>query len=157
MSVPTPDHPASKPIPVARPRRGGTIPTVAVADGDDMVATRSPWELYGWAASVLIHLVLLLILGLWYFTLPPNQVRTFDTRLAGSELGSDMGMTELGGLDTPVALPELINEPSPTSTLERMRSIELATDPTAGFLGNSRNPGAGAGGWIRPGEVWFGG
>ena len=145
MSVPSPDHPASKPIPVARPKRGVTIPTVEVADGDDMVDARSPWELHGWAASVLIHLVLLLIPGLWYFTLPPSQVRTFDTRLAGSELGSDLGMTELGGLDTPVALPELINEPSPTSTLERMRPIELATDPTAGFLGNSRNPGAGAG------------
>ena len=87
----------------------------------------------------------MLILGLWYFALPTSQVKTFDTRLAGSELGSDMGMMELGGLDTPVVLPELINAPSPTSTLERMRPIELATDPTAGFLGNSRNPGAGAG------------
>ena len=145
MSVPPLNPPSSKPVPVARAARGVVIPKVEVAEGDDAVETRSPWELHGWAASLLIHLALLVILGLWYFTQPKSEVRTFDTRLAGSELGSEIGLMELGGLDTPVILPEAITMPTATATLERMKPIDLPTDPTAGFAGSLRNPGAGAG------------
>ena len=145
MSEPSPELPTGKPIAVARPKRGVRIPSVEVADDDDTGDSRSRWELHGWAASVLIHLALLVVLGLWYFTLPPSQVRTFDSRLEGSNLGPELGMMELGGIDTPIALPESITPPSPTSTLERIRPIELATDPTAGMPASLRNPGAGQG------------
>ena len=107
---------------------------------------RSPWELHGWAWSILAHALLLLILGLWYFARKPSQVRTFDTRLAGSEFGVEEGMTTLGGLDTPVAMPELAPlGPDPESTFARLQPTEIAPNPLAGFQGNTGNPGAGQG------------
>ncbi len=106
---------------------------------------RSPWELHGWTWSLLAHGLLLLILGLWFFSPPRSKVQTFDTRLAGSDLGSDAGLTPLGGLDTPVTLPDAVQPPTETSTLERIKPVELDTNPTAGITGNVTNPGAGAG------------
>src|SRR5947209_3819893 len=105
---------AAKPtraVPVARP----ALPGVAVVPPgeEDQQEYRSPWELTGWAWSIVAHSILLLILGLWYFGGRPSQVRTFDTRLAGSEHGVEDGLNQLGGLDTPVAMPELA--PTPTS------------------------------------------
>ncbi len=146
MSDPTP-KPApkrSKAIPVARP----ALPGVSVAPGDDATEepSRSPWELHGWAWSILAHSILLLILGLWYFGGKPSQVRTFDTRLAGSEHGVDEGMTNLGGLDTPVAMPDAEpTAPSAETTFSRLKPTDIAPAPLAGFQGNTGNPGAGLG------------
>jgi len=144
MSLP-PSDPPLKTIPVARATRRGTIPAVEVADGDDIVDPRSPWELHGWTWSLLGHAILLLILGLWFFSPPRSQVQTLDTRLAGSEFGSEAGLTPLGGLDTPVTLPDAVRPPNETSTLERIKPVELDSYPTAGITGNVANPGAGAG------------
>lgn len=145
MSVPPPNLPPSSPIPVARRVRAGAIPKVEVAEDDDAVESRSPWELHGWAASLIIHVILLTILGLWYFTQPSTKVRTFDSTLAGSELGSEAGLQTLGGIDTPVILPDAALPPPQTATLERIKPLDVAPDPTAGFAGASKNPGAGAG------------
>ena len=144
MSLP-PSDPPLKPIPVARATRRGTIPKVEVADGDEVVDLRSPWEVHGWTWSLLGHGLLLLILGLWFFSPPRSKVQTFDTRLAGSDLGADTGLTPLGGLDTPVTLPDAVQPTTTTSTLERIKPVELDTNVTAGITGNVANPGAGAG------------
>jgi len=100
----------------------------------------------GWAWSVAAHALLLLTLGLWYFAPKPSQVKTFDTRLAGSEFGVEDGMETLGGLDTPVAMPELAPPtPTPEASFSRLQKDEVLTNPLAGFQGNTGNPGAGQG------------
>ena len=132
-------------IPVARP----AAPALAVdAPPEEMIEeeARSPWELHGWVYSISAHAILLLIAGLWYFGGKPSQVRTFDTRLAGSEFGVDEGMTNLGGIDTPVAMPDLVpTPPSPESTFTRLQQNDVTSNPMAGFQGNTGNPGAGLG------------
>ncbi len=144
MSLP-PSNIPPKGIPVARAaRRGAAIPVVEVGEADDAAAARPPWDWHGWGWSIAVHALLLLILALWVFSPPASKVQTFDARLAGSEFGSEEGMKELGGLDTPVTLPDSIQPPAETSTLERIRPIELA-DPTAGLVGAAKNPGAGLG------------
>jgi hypothetical protein len=146
MSDPSPKL-AVKPtrtVPVARPALPGVD---VVPPGEEMDEDfRSPWELHGWAWSILGHSLLLLILGLWYFGNKPSQVRSFDTRIAGTPFGVDEGLSTLGGLDTPIAMPEL-EQPAPTveTTLARLKPTETAPNPLAGFQGNSGNPGAGQG------------
>ena len=141
-----PSKPKPSSVPMALPgRRRPLIPAVQVAEGDEEVETTSPWEWHGWAWSLLVHSLLLLALGLWVFSTPTSQVRTFDTRLAGSDLGSEAGLTELGGLDTPIVLPDLVPPPTATTTLERIRPIDMAPQPTAGITVNVTNPGAGLG------------
>ena len=133
MSVPpsnlpsTTFNPTPPPVPVAKPRRRASVPAVTVAEGDDVVDTRSPWELHGWAASLGIHFVLLLILGLWYFAPPATKVKSFDTRLAGTEFGSDDGMSSTGGLDTPLPPPEAM-APSPELTPAKLQASDSHPD-----------------------------
>ena len=131
-------------VPVAKP----AAPGLAVkALPEEMLEgeTRSPWELHGWAYSIVAHSILLLVLGLWYFGGKPSQVRTFDTRLAGSQFGVDEGMTNLGGLDNPVSMPELAPvPPSPESTFTRLQPVDAVPSPLAG-LTSGGNPGAGSG------------
>jgi hypothetical protein len=131
--------------PVARPA-ASRIAVVASPEEEVEEDARSPWEVQGWAYSIAAHSILLLILGLWYFGAKPSQVRTFDTRLAGSEQGVDEGMTELGGLDTPVAMPELApTPPAPESTFTRLQQNDVSAHPLAGLVGSNSNPGAGSG------------
>lgn len=142
MASQTPESRPRPPVPVARP----ALPGVAVVPGEEVEGGRSPWEMHGWAWSILAHAILLLILGLWYFGGKPSQVRTFDTRLAGSEFGVDEGMTNLGGLDTPVAMPDVQPTAPPTETsFSRLKQSDVAPNPLAGFQGNTGNPGAGQG------------
>ncbi len=133
---------ASKPLPKARP----AAPGIAVATNpDDEVEPelRSPWELTGWAWSLVAHAVLLLILALWYFAPPPTKVPTFDTRIAGTEHGVEDGIESLGGLDSPTAMPELT--PMAEASVTKLPMPELAANPLAGFAGQTGNPGAGTG------------
>ncbi|WP_435018856.1 YfaP family protein [Tundrisphaera sp. TA3] len=133
---------APKGVPVGRPKR----PLVRVRTSpevEDDVRRISPWEWQGWGWSIAAHALLLLILGLWYFTPPPTGVKTFDTRLAGTELGSEYGMSSLGGLDTPLPPPELSS--SPDTSITSLKASDITPDPMAGFTGKSDNPGAGQG------------
>jgi hypothetical protein len=146
MSDPSPEL-IKKPravVPIARP----ALPGVSVDPGDDpgQEPGRSPWELHGWAWSILAHAILLLILGLWYFGGKTSQVRTFDTKLAGSDFGVDEGLTALGGLDTPVSMPEVTPAaPATETTFSRIKTPEVSPNPLAGFQGSNANPGAGQG------------
>ncbi len=143
--------PTAEPKAKAKPKVGrppkGRVP-VAIkpgAEDDEADDAQSPWEVQGWAWSILAHALLLIILGVWYLNGRPSQVPTLDARLAGSEHGVDEGMTNLGGLDTPVAMPEVAPEaPRPEATFSRMKS-EVPINPLAGFAGNTGNPGAGLG------------
>ncbi|WP_435009165.1 YfaP family protein [Tundrisphaera lichenicola] len=147
MSDPSPKlaSKTTRPVPMAKP----ALPGVVLAPpGEDEIdePSRSPWEFHGWAWSILGHSILLLIMGLWFFGSKPSQVRTFDTKLAGSEFGVDEGLTALGGLDTPISMPEpLPMAPRPEATFARLKTSEIAPNPLAGFQGNTGNPGAGRG------------
>ncbi len=134
-----PAPPRKKPVPVAK---APVVVAEVAPEGPE--EARSPWELHGWAWSIGAHALLLLILGLWYFAPRPSQVKTFDTRLAGSEFGVDEGLTNLGGLDTPVTMPDAVPTPNPEATFSRLKS-DITPAPLAGFAGNTGNPGAGQG------------
>jgi hypothetical protein len=130
-------------VPIAKPAVGLAVKAVP----EDMIVedTRSPWEIHGWAYSIAAHALLLLILGLWYFGTKPSQVRTFDTRLAGSQFGVDEGLKNLGGLDAPEVMPELApSPPSPEATFTRPLTNDAPPAPLAG-LTKTGNPGAGNG------------
>lgn len=132
-------------VPVARPPVAGlAIKAVPEKEIEQESDDRSPWELHGWAYSLAGHAILLLILGLWYFGAKPSQVRTFDSRLAGSEFGAEDGLTELGGIDAPV--PEFA-PPTPTAatTLTRLQPTEPSANPLEGLRGNTGNVGVGQG------------
>jgi hypothetical protein len=145
MSIPSPRSRSKSKVPLAKP----ALPGVAVvAPHEERVEpeTRSPWELHGWASSIAAHSIVLLFLGFWYFSTKPSQVKTFDTRLAGSEFGDEDGLTALGGLNTPMAMPELApTPPTPESTFTRLQQTDVSPNPLAGFQGGTGNPGAGQG------------
>ena len=144
MRPESPGLPARSAVPVARPP-GPSLGVKATPEEWIEVDTRSPWELHGWAYSLAGHAVVLLILGLWFFSARPTQVRTFDSALTGSEFGVEDGMTELGGIDAPV-MPTLA-PPSPTSesTLTRLSTTEPSPNPLEGFQGKAANVGVGLG------------
>ena len=132
-------------VPVARAPVPG-LAVKALPEDMDVELVRSPWELHAWSYSVIAHSLLLLILALWYFGNKPSQVRTFDSRLAGSEFGADSGLTNLGGIDNPASMPEIAPplEPTSPSTLASLQKTEPLPNalPSATNMGN---PGAGNG------------
>ena len=99
--------PAARPIPVAKP--APPRPKLADDPGPTPVAELlEPNSIKGWSVSLAFHAALLLILALWYFAPPRQDVKTFDTRMAGSEFGDESG-TELKGalgLELPMAMQE---------------------------------------------------
>ena len=129
-----------------KPRRSAkpAIKVQTSPEDQDEVKHLSPWEIHGWTWSVGAHALLLLILGLWYFAPPASKVKTFDTRLAGTELGSEYGTSSLGGLDTPLPPPEPM-APNPDRSFAALKASDITPDPMAGFSGRSDNPGAGQG------------
>jgi hypothetical protein len=132
-------------VPVAKPA-GPNLAVKAVPEEELPVETRSPWEVHGWGISIAVHSLLLLILALWYFGTKPSQVRTFDTRLAGSALGVDEGLTNLGGLDTPTPMPELAPSPVTTeSTFTRLQPPDAVPTNALPSATNMGNAGAGNG------------
>jgi hypothetical protein len=140
-----PREPEARPRP-KKPRLRPAKPVVEVDAGseDDAEEKRwSPWEVHGWTWSIGVHALLLLILGLWYFSPPSSKVKTFDTRIAGTEFGSESGMSSLGGLDTPLPPPEP-TAASPDASFN-LKSSDITPDPMAGFVGSQDNPGAGQG------------
>ncbi len=105
----------------------------------------TPAGIKGWAWSAGFHAALLVVLWFWVFSPSARPPTTFDTRLAGSAFGVLEGLNTLGGIDTPVNLPE----PTPTKEtgFTSLKSDDIPlTSPSAGFAGQeAKNPGAGLG------------
>jgi hypothetical protein len=108
----------------------------------------------GWIGSVGLHAALLLTMALWYFAPPIRSPIRFDSRLAGSPEGVPEGLNLAGGLNTPLAMPEILGDAadrSPEALLElRAPELEPAASPrgskaTGGGGLDNPNPGAGAG------------
>lgn len=128
-----------------KPRRRKTIPEVNVDPDAEVVDESTPWTWHdGWLWSIGAHGLILLILGLWYFTPKASQVRTFDSTL-GSDLGRDDGLTALGGIDQPVSLPDPVAAPAVDSPTERIKPIDFLPDPMAGATEKATNVGVGNG------------
>ena len=138
-----------KPIPMARPaptpalaKPVTPIPVSANAEeAAQAVPVPSRWEMHGWSWSILAHATLLLILGLWYLAPKASQVRTFDTRIAGSDNGVEEGVSNLGALNNPVSMPEA-PPTTPDTSMTRLKTSEITAPVLAGLAGN---PGAGNG------------
>ncbi|WP_165232403.1 YfaP family protein [Aquisphaera insulae] len=156
-----PRVPVAGPPPVARPvdsmpgqDRAPSLPPV-----DDLdLPWWTPAALKGWAASMVLHGILLLILAFWAFSPPLHRVIQIDGRLAGSPNGVPEGSTLTGGLNAPIDVPdhplELPPPPTPfeemplelnSNGLESMLTRARDARPSAGGGAPNANPGAGDG------------
>jgi hypothetical protein len=156
MSLETPRRPNAA-IPVAKP----VAPPVGVQTKPDEekapeASLLDPSSIKGWTSSLGLHAVLLLVFGLWVFSPPRNEGKSFDSRIgegAGEEGGGGGTLDGTEGIDQPLVL-----EPAPpTPADERPRSLSasaLQLDPEAALKaslaantveGGANNPGAGAG------------
>jgi hypothetical protein len=117
----------------------------------------SPEAIKGWAGSVVLHVILLVLLACWYFSPPLNRMVTFDSRLAGSPNGVAEGEMLTGGLNTPMPMPAapladnaLVADSPSLAQLElaplqpelRVRAAKIAS---GGGGKPNDNPGAGDG------------
>jgi hypothetical protein len=150
--------PAILPVPVAGPP---SRPAMAADQAADASLIDVPWwtpeSIKGWAGSVTLHGLLLLILGFWYFAPRNDGPIAFDSRLAGSPHGVPEGETLTGGLNTPLPMPLAALDEKETSLipapLTQMDTIPLEADlrfrsnkkPAAGGGEANDNPGAGEG------------
>ena len=86
------------PVPVARPPE---LPKPGLTPVDPEPPLEWDWwtpeAIRGWAGSVVLHIVLLLILAFWYFSPPLHKAVIFDSRLAGSSNGVPEGEMFSGG------------------------------------------------------------
>jgi hypothetical protein len=145
-------------VPIARPP---IPPTTVVPDGDrDPIFEWSWWTpeaLKGWAGSVSLHAVLLLILACWYFAPRSNGQITFDSRLAGSLNGVPEAEMLTGGLNTPLTMSaaplveNVLGIDSPAlgqlelAPLEPEVRFRIAKNASGGGGKANDNPGAGDG------------
>jgi hypothetical protein len=143
-----PSATAKSAIPVAKPAPPRVKVEGEPIESDEQPVLLSPAGIKGWAWSAAIHVVLLIILGFWVFSPPKNAPPVLDTRLSGTDFGVPEGVNTLGGIDTPITMPE----PPPTIPTADSKFSTLKPDdisllsPTAGFAGrDAKNPGAGLG------------
>jgi hypothetical protein len=153
---------AGETYPIARP----AIPGSAVLGGVTPVAeeeSESPWltpeMIKGWASSVVLHAILLLCLACTYFAAKATGPKTIEGRLAGSERGVEGGLTNLGGLNTALTMPEAPTAspafPDPVLASIRPLEIQPVEPKVTSLIGGDRasadggirnnNPGAGDG------------
>lgn len=148
-------------IPVAKPANPVPQYTAPPAEPEEESAPSilTPEGLKGLGSSVALHAVLLLIMALWWFAPKARPTATLDTRLAGSDMGVEDGLTLLGGLNSEVAMPEGVQAtPEIEKALSNVQSIDMpkfevankneapgAEKATGGGGLKNNNPGAGAG------------
>ncbi len=144
-------------VAVAGPPRPSPAPPVKLEEPVEAEPWWSPEWLKGWAASLAMHIALLVVLGLWYFVPSKNGAIAFDSRLAGSPNGVPDGDTLSGGLNTPLPMPsaplaadEVSVMPAPLTQLDLnpLEPLSIARrngPPSAGGGRPNDNPGAGDG------------
>jgi hypothetical protein len=147
-------------IPLAGPplrSRPEVAPDTAPLDADSPLTWKA-WTaeaLKGWAASLVLHTLLLLSLAFWYFAPRVKPATAFDSRLAGSPRGMLDSDQLTGGLNTPLPMPaapldsfELV---APALTQLDLKPLEprfefgKAKNASGGGGERNDNPGAGDG------------
>ncbi len=144
-------------VPVARLARTKPLVVTGPDTGESGAHAFSLEAAKGWASSLVLHGMVLLVLAFWYFAPKPPQAKPIDTRLMGSEMGVDDGLTITGGLNRPLAMPEALNE-APEPILTALKPLDLtppevktsrkprgAETPSGEGGMDSDNPGAGEG------------
>jgi hypothetical protein len=146
------------PVPVARPPDRPQVAEMPV-DPEPLLEWDwwTPEAIKGWAGSVALHVLLLMVLAFWYFSPPLHRIVTFDSRLAGSPSGVPEGEIFTGGLNTPSPVPvapladNALAADSPSLAQLEFASLELnlksrvAKNPSGGGGQPNDNPGAGEG------------
>ena len=146
---------ARESIPVAKPATPA-LPIDATDGGPVDSSWLTPEVLRGWGSSLTLHGVILLAMALLYFAPKGSTPRSFDTRLAGSEMGVEEGLSATGGLNTPLEMAASTDSPAePVSSsfkpleLEapdaKLSSLSGASKPSGGGGMDNPNPGAGEG------------
>lgn len=134
-------------IPVARPARPAVL--VETQDEPEELETRFFTEetLKGWASSLVLHAILLLCLGFWYFAPKLNDQRPLNARLAGSERGVEDGLTLTGGLNTEFTMPAAPPPEHPDPVLAAVAPLDLTPlEPKVGIdFGGAEKPSADGG------------
>lgn len=153
-------------VPVAKPpaqsARLGVRPQLKPPPEESAVEEEPlpPSALKGWATSVALHAVFLLVMALWFFSTNPHPPKVIDTTLAGSEFGDDLGDQFKGGLgmDTPLAMPDTGETPLeavptitslPANMLTPSPDMMKASNPADASNGGGANlasPGQGGSG-----------
>jgi hypothetical protein len=97
----------------------------------------------------------LLVLALWYFAAPLRGPIRFESRLAGSLNGAPEGTFLTGGMNTPLAMPDLPGNmidsagesllEMKTAPLEPVLALSRGAKPSGGGGVANNNPGAGDG------------
>jgi hypothetical protein len=150
------DYPTARPARVDPPL---VAPITPEAEEDVEQPWLTPQVIKGWASSLALHALLLFCLAFWYFAPRVSMTRPFDSRLAGSERGIEDGLTNLGGLNTAMTIPEAPvasrDIPDPVLTSIKPLEIEPLEPKVASLIGSDRpsaeggirnnNPGAGDG------------
>jgi hypothetical protein len=148
----------SSQVPIARP----PVPDPGIVpDGEPDSPLEAEWwtpeALKGWAGSMTLHAVLLVVLACWYFAPRTKGSITFDSRLAGSLKGVPEGEMLTGGLNTPLTLSaapvveKVLGLDSPAlgqlelAPPEPEVRLRLAKNPSGGGGKANDNPGAGDG------------
>jgi len=164
MSAPVSSSSSSS-SPASVQRRAESIPTAGppprpwyqpLLDPAEPLRLFTPENIKGALASLILHALLLIMLGLWYFAPKVHRQVVIDGRLAGSPNGVEEGELLTGGLNTPLEIPPAAfleataGMPSPTLTPLEMPAIEPqfrpnAHRPSAGGGAENNNPGAGDG------------
>ncbi len=145
-------------VPVAKPPKPDVPVEVSGEDEDIEQPFWSVETLKGFGSSLVLHGILLLILAFWYFAPRVQQARVFDTRMAGSDMGVEDGLTLTGGLNSEIEIPQGTPEVAPAqtiSTLNTQMEIKPPELKTKDLLGSkersvgggmkNNNPGAGNG------------
>ncbi len=156
MSVEPPKGVMRPPVPpVAKPANFESWVAAPEEENATEESYFSPENLKGWGTSLAIHALLLLVLAFWYFGPKFNSARPLSTRLAGSEMGVEDGLTITGGLNTELALPPTpVSTPEPVPSalkpldvtpLEPKVNVKLSGSEKASAEGGLDNPNPGAG------------
>src|SRR5690349_18298703 len=149
---------AAATIPVAGPPGPPPAAPAAVVEVPaDLWPWWTPEVLKGWAGSLTLHVLFLIILGCWYFAPRDDAPIAFDSRLAGSPNCVPGAESLTGGLNTPmsmpVAPPEAAEPALDSPLLTQLELVPLEPDlrfrrnktPGAGGGAPNDNPGAGDG------------
>lgn len=143
-------------VPEARPANPAVV-GLSTDDPEPVEEARlTPGSIKGWASSLTLHAAILLVLAFLYLAPRSAPPRVIDSRLAGSDMGVEEGLSATGGLNTPIELAASPDpSPDPTTAVLKpldMESVEAslarlpgAVKPSGGGGMNNLNPGAGNG------------
>jgi hypothetical protein len=155
--------PAEVPIikpagPAAAPKLAGPVGGIVapVVEDEEAPSFWTAESLKGWASSIALHAVFLIVMACWYFAPKLNAPKEFSTRLAGSDMGVEEGLTDTGGLNSTLTMPEAPTEAPPDPVMSAVTPLDVASlQPKVDLSGAAKataeggfkndNPGAGSG------------